>query len=97
MCVTRHSQISQNNKFALSLQYLKKEVNDEVNFLRVDRHESLIQICSMILMGMVKYSQSSQNSKFAMSLQYLENEVRDAVDFLHADRLQSFYKLALLF
>ena len=95
--MTRHSQISQNNKFALSLQYLKKEVNDEVNFLCVDRHESLIQIYSMILMGMVKYSQSSQNSKFAMFLQYLENEVRDAVDFLHADRLQSFYKLALLF
>ena len=74
-----------------------KEVNDEVNFLFVDRHESFIQIYSMILMGVVKYSQSSQNSKFAMFLQYLENEVRDAVDFLHADRLQSFYKLALLF
>ena len=31
MCVARHAQITQ-NKFAISLQYLKKEVNDEVDF-----------------------------------------------------------------
>ena len=65
--MTRHSQITQNNKFAISLQYLK-ELSDEVDFLHVDKHESLLQIHSMILMGMVKHSQSYQNSKFAMSL-----------------------------
>ena len=59
------------NKFAISLQYLKKEVIDEVDFLHADKHESLIQIETMVLMGMAKHSQSSQNSKFAMSLQYL--------------------------
>ena len=89
MCVARHAQITQNNKFAISLQYLKKEVSDEVDFLHADKHESLPQIDTMILMGKVKYSQSSQNSKFAMSLQYLKKEVRDKVHFLHADKHQS--------
>ena len=72
------------------MQYLWKELSDEVDFLHADKHESLLQIDSMILMGMVKHSQSSQNSKFAMSLQYLKKEVKDEVDFLHADKHQSF-------
>ena len=29
-CVTRHAQITQNNSFAISLQYLKKEMSDGV-------------------------------------------------------------------
>ena len=31
-CVARHVQITQNNKFAISLQYLEKEVHDHVDF-----------------------------------------------------------------
>ena len=88
--MSRHAQITQNNKFAISLQYLKKELSDEVDFLHADKHESLLQIDTMILMGIVKHSQSSQNSKFTMSLQYFKKEVRDKVDFLHADKHQSF-------
>ena len=48
---------TQSNKFAISLQYLKEERND-VDFLHVDKHESLIEIDAMILMGLAKYSQS---------------------------------------
>ena len=68
------------------MQYLKKEVNDEVDFLHVDKHESLLQIDAIILVEMVKHFQSSQNSKFAMSLQYPKKEVRGEVDFLHANK-----------
>ena len=57
------SQITQNNKFAISLQYLKEEVKDEVDFSHADKHKSLLQIDTMILIVMVKHSQSSQNSK----------------------------------
>ena len=92
MCVARHSQITQNNKFAISLQYHKKELSDEIDFLYADKHESLLQIDSMILMVMVKHSQSSQNSMFAISLQYLKKEVKDEVDFLQVDKHQSFVK-----
>ena len=51
----RHAQITQN----ISLQYLKKEVRDEVDILHADKHESLPQIDTI-------------DTKFAMSLQYLK-------------------------
>ena len=54
--VARHVQIAINNKVAISLQYLKKKVSDEVDFLHLDKHESLLQLDTMILMGMVKHS-----------------------------------------
>ena len=97
MCVARHAEITQNGKFAISLQYLKKEVNDEVDFLHADKHESVIQIDTMILMGMVKHSQSSRNSKFAMSLQYLNEEVLDEVDICLQINITVSYKLILTF
>ena len=40
MVMTKHSQSSQNSKFAMSLQYLKKEVRDEVYFLLADKRQS---------------------------------------------------------
>ena len=54
--MARHAHITQNNKFAISLQHLKKEVSDAVDFLHADKHESLLQIDTIILMEMVKYS-----------------------------------------
>ena len=65
-------QITQNNKFAISLQHLKKEVCDVVDFLHADKHEGLLNTDPMIFMGMVKHFQSFQNSKFAMSIQRLK-------------------------
>ena len=93
VCVDRHAQITQNNKFAISLQYLTKKMSTEVDFLHADKHESFLKTDTMILMGMFKHSQSSQNSKFTMSLQYLEKEARAAVGFLDADKHQVSYKL----
>ena len=65
----------------ISLQYLKREVNDEVDFLHGGRHENLLQIDPMILIEMVKHFQSSQNSKFTMSVQYLKIEDRGKLIF----------------
>ena len=62
---------TRNKKFSISLQYLEKEVNEEVDFLHAGKHENLLQLGTMILMEMVKHFQSSQNSKFTMSVQYL--------------------------
>ena len=47
-----------------------KEVSDEVNFLHMDKHESFLQIDTMILMGMVKHC--PKVLKIA-SLQFLYN------------------------
>ena len=68
-------------------------MSDEVDFLSADKHKSLLQIDTMILIGIVKDSQSSQNNKFTMSLQYLKKEVRDEVDFWHVDKHQSFLQV----
>ena len=57
------------------MQYLKEEVRDEILFLYADMHESLLQIDTMTVIGIVKHSQSSQNSKVTMSLQYIKKEV----------------------
>ena len=68
-------------------------MSNEVDFLHVDEHESLLQIDRVILMGMLKHSQNSQNGKFVMSLQYLRQEVRDEFDFLHVDKHHSFLQV----
>ena len=51
MCVTKLAQSTQNDKFPTFMQYLKKEVSDEVDFLHADKHESFLQIDTMIFNG----------------------------------------------
>ena len=48
MCEARHAQITQNNKSAISLQYLTKELSGEVDFSYADKHESFLKIDAMI-------------------------------------------------
>ena len=68
--MTRHVQITQNNKSAKSLQYLKKEVRDEVGFLC--RRASQFSIYFDIF-------------RYVVSLQYLQKELSYEVHVLHAD------------
>ena len=50
--MVRYTQITQNNKFAISMQYLKKNVSDKDDFLHTGKHESfLLQIDTMIFKG----------------------------------------------
>ena len=88
MCLAMHVQITQNNTIDISLQYLKKEVSHEVDFLHANKHELPANWCYDCWWGMVKHSQSSQNKNFG-SLPYLRREVRNEVDFLHADKHQN--------
>ena len=55
METVKHSQSSQNSKFAMSLQYLKKEVTDEVDFLRADKYQSFLKVYSNPLGIKVSY------------------------------------------
>ena len=34
----------QSSKFSMSLQYLKKEIKDEVDFFHTDKHQSFLQV-----------------------------------------------------
>ena len=49
VCVTGHAQNTQNNMLPISLQYLRKDVSDEVDFLYADKHKGVLQIDTMIL------------------------------------------------
>ena len=82
MGMVKHSQSSQNSRFAVSLLYLKKEVIDEVDFLDVDRHQNFLQVdfntlginvfykmILSILMGVIKHLKLLK----VTSLQYLYN------------------------
>ena len=44
MGVARHAQSTQNNKFAISQQYFKKEVSDVFDFLYDDKHQIFLQV-----------------------------------------------------
>ena len=69
----------------MPLQYLKKVVIDEVDFLHADKHQRFLQVdfntlgikvsCKVIvslLMVMVKHSQSTQSNKCGIPLQYIK-------------------------
>ena len=72
----------------MSLQQLKEEFRDEVDFLHGAKHQSFLQadlntlgikvfykVILSLLMGMVKHDQSNQSNKIAMALQYLQKNV----------------------
>ena len=80
--MVKHSQSLPKTKFVMSLQYLRKQVRDEVAFLHADKHQSFLQADSNILgikvsykvvlsllMDRIKHSQSTQST----SLQFLYN------------------------
>ena len=75
-CVARHAQITLNNKFAISLQHVKKEVSDTVGFSHLDKHENLLQIYTKIFDGygqaFPKFPKKQVCNVFTISLKKLE-------------------------
>ena len=72
MRMVKHSQSSENSKFPISLQYLKKAVRDDVYLLHADKQQSFLQVdfntlvikvsqkvILSLLMGMIKHPQST--------------------------------------
>ena len=49
VCIAKHSQSINNNKFTISLQYLKENVKDEVDFLAADKCWRFLQSDTIIL------------------------------------------------
>ena len=44
LAMARHAQSTQNNKFSVSLQDLKKEGRIELDFMRADKHQIFLQV-----------------------------------------------------
>ena len=76
------------SKLVMSLQYLKKEVRNEVDFLQADKHQSWLEVefntsgikvsynvILLLLMGMIKHPQSTQSNKFLIFLRISKKEL----------------------
>ena len=49
----KHSQSYQNIKFVMPLQFLLKEVRDEVHFLDTDKHQRFLQVDFYKVIGII--------------------------------------------
>ena len=64
--MNKHFQHIQSNKFAISLQYLKKEVRNGVHFLHADKHQSFYKLGLLFLMEVASYVQCTQKRKLVI-------------------------------
>ena len=78
------------------MEYLRKEVKDEVYFWHRDKQGSLLQVDAIILSVCNQSCPKYPNNKFAISLQYLKKDVSDEVDFLHADKHKGLLQIDIL-
>ena len=83
----KHSQSTQSNKFAISLQNFKIEVRDGVHFLHANKHQSFYKLALSFLMEVAR--------KLVMFLQYSKKKVLQLLlcsvfywDVKHSDILQ---------
>ena len=75
MGIIKDSESTQSNKFAISLQYLKKEVRDRVHFLHADKNQSFYKLALLCLVEVARHVQSTQNRKLVIFLQYLQKKL----------------------
>ena len=82
MGMIKHSQNAQSNKFAISIQYLKKEVRDGIHFLHADKHQSFYNLALLFLMEVARHVQSTQNTKLVIFFNIFRKSVAKHSDIL---------------
>ena len=90
--MVKHIQSFQNSKFAISLQYLKKEVENGVYFLHTDKHQSFLKFAVLYFMEVARHAQSTQNRKLITFLQHSKKKVSTLLlCFIVMQNIQIFY------
>ena len=74
-------QSSQNSKFVMSLQILKKKLEVKLIFYMRINIKYFFKLMLLFLVCVARHAQITQNNKFVISLQCLKKEVSDEVDF----------------
>ena len=98
MDMIKHSQSTQSNKFAISLQYIKKEVRDGIDFLHTDKHQSFYKLALLFLMGVARHVYSTRNRKFVIFLQNIKKEVLQLLlRFVLMQNIQIFSRDPIMF
>ena len=59
MGMIKHSQSTQSKKYAIPLQYLKKEVRNGVHFLHAEKHQSFYKLALLFLMEVARPVQNT--------------------------------------
>ena len=62
----KHSQITQSNKFSLSVQWLKKEVRSGGQLWHADKCQSFYKLVLSFLMEVTRHVQNTQNRKLVI-------------------------------
>ena len=81
MGMIKHSQITQSNKFAISLQYLKKDVRNGGHFWHADKRQSFYKLVLSFLMEVARHVQNTQNRKLVVFLYYIQKNCCGCVVF----------------
>ena len=93
MDMIKHSQITQINKSAISLQYLKKKLGMEVVFWHADKRQSFYKLVLSFLMEAARLVHNTQNRKLVIFLQYIKKNCCNCFVFYcdaeHSDILQA--------
>ena len=90
-------QITQSNKFAMSLQYLKKEVRNGDHFWHADKRQSFYKLVLSFLMEVARHVQNTQNRKLVIFLQYIRKNVATALCSIVMQNIQIFYRGPVMF
>ena len=86
----KHSQITQSNKFAISLQYHKKEVWNGVHFWYADESQNFYKLVLSFLAEVTRHVQNTQNRKLVIFLQYIKNCRNCFVSYWDAKTFRNF-------
>ena len=92
MAMIKCFQITQSNKFAISLEYLKKEVGNRDHFWHPDKRQSFYKLILFFLMEVVRHVQNTQNEKLVIFLQYIRKNVATAFCSIVMQNIQIFYR-----
>ena len=94
-------QITQSNKFAISLQYLKKEVRNGDHFWHADKRESFYKLVFSFLMEVARYVQNTQNRNVVIfcgnKCGYITKSVATALCSIVMQNFQLFYRGSVMF
>ena len=90
-------QVTQSNKFAISLQYLKKEVGNGDHFWHADKRQRFYKLVSIFLMEVARHVQNTEKRKLVIFLQHITKNVATALCSIVIQNIQIFSRDPFMF
>ena len=97
MSMIKCFQITQSKKFAMSLQYLKKEVRNGDHFWHADKRQIFHNFLLFFLMEVSIHVQNTQNRKLVIFSQYIRKNIGTALWSIVIQKILIFYRDSITF